>query len=173
MLGAGIKNSNNTFSGVIMGERRKIEDGTNVSDIGIFGFDNGIQSYEFNINGTARLGAPGGGQIVFDGNRGVIASANWFDASNNLKDELSYGNGLKIDLSAGTINAKTDKSNELKFDSRGLTVKGTINGGVIKSLEWEGETDDTGAILSTSAGTAIDLTNGYLSTAGFTLGGFN
>jgi hypothetical protein len=42
MLGAGVKNNDNTFSGVVMGERRKLEESTTNGDIGIFGFDHGI-----------------------------------------------------------------------------------------------------------------------------------
>jgi hypothetical protein len=78
-----------------------------------------------------------------------------------------------IDVTNGKINAMTDDNNQLIFDENGLTVRGTINGGVIKSIGWQGEVDDAGAIISTSEGTAIDLIHGYLSTAGFTIGGFD
>jgi hypothetical protein len=88
-VGAGIKTENNSFSGVLMG---KIEaatgieiDGadddlltrslaTNHTGIGLYGFNEGTQSFGFNINGTAFLGKSGGGRISFDGNHGFIYS---------------------------------------------------------------------------------------------------
>jgi hypothetical protein len=42
MLGAGRKNDDNTFSGVVMGERHKLEEMHSRNDIGIFGFNHGI-----------------------------------------------------------------------------------------------------------------------------------
>lgn len=174
MLGAGRKNDDNTFSGVVMGERKKLDEIHSRNDIGIFGFNHGIQSYEFNVDGTARLGAPGRGQIVFDGNQGIIASANWFTDSGSLRKELDAGSGLKIDIQQGTIYAKADDQNILTFDGKGLTIKGTINGGLICSTNWKGKKDPgTGAIRETSEGTAFDLVNGFLSTAGITIGSIN
>jgi hypothetical protein len=50
--------------------------------IGLYGFHQGAQSFGFKIDGTAFLGKAGKGRILFDGNYGFIASANWFTGKN-------------------------------------------------------------------------------------------
>jgi len=61
MLGAGSKDRENKFSGVVMGERKILEENSVKTDIGLFGFAAGTQTFEFNVNGTAKLGASGKG----------------------------------------------------------------------------------------------------------------
>jgi hypothetical protein len=98
MIGAGRKNAkNNTFDGVLMGN---VELESNISPadnpnlgldnksgIGIYGFNDGAQSFGFNIDGTAFLGKSGRGRIIFNGNYGVIASANWFSSGGSIGGE--------------------------------------------------------------------------------------
>jgi hypothetical protein len=110
MVGAGRKNEDNSFSGVLMGE---IELNTNVpimkdnlgegrhSGLGLYGFHEGQQAFGFNIDGTAFIGKSGGGRIMFDGNNGFIASANWFTGKDNnthtdYGEDNPYPNGGKI-----------------------------------------------------------------------------
>ena len=90
MVGAGIKNSDNTFTGVLMGEI-----GTDNSNklYGLYGYDKGIQSYGFKINGTAFIGKSGTGRILFDGNKGIIESAAY----------ATSGKGSYINLANGSI----------------------------------------------------------------------
>lgn len=76
MFGAGIKNSDNTFSGVVMGSLNIINDSA-VSKVGLFGYEDSVQTYELNASGEARFGPPGGGQILIDGGGGVIQSGSW------------------------------------------------------------------------------------------------
>lgn len=116
MVGAGHKNADNTFSGVVMGERAKLDETNSAlsSDIGLFGFQSGIQTYEFNVDGTAKLGAAGAGQIFFDGTQGYIQSGNYIPTS----DE-SAGQGMRIDLQQGSIDAYNFKltSNNMRLNS--------------------------------------------------------
>lgn len=104
MLGAGRKNDNNTFSGVLIGD---ISAGTGndeaIKQTGVYGFDNGTMSYALKEDGTATFGAKGKGQIQINGNDSTIKSANF-----------NSGSGMKIDLDDGTIDiiGKNDK-NEL------------------------------------------------------------
>ena len=102
LVGAGKKNIDNSFSGVLMGE---IESKTGISiegtnslerslaqnqtGIGLYGFHEGAQSFGFNINGTAFLGKSGGGRISFDGNHGFIYSGAWL---NSFKKYQVYEN---------------------------------------------------------------------------------
>lgn len=96
MIGAGVKNSDNSFSGVLMGDVDEALGGK--TGLGIYGFDKGEQSYGFNVDGTAFIGKSGKGRIEFDGNNGTITSGNY------KKDEA----GIKIDLDDSFLNAYGD-----------------------------------------------------------------
>lgn len=125
MVGAGIKNDDNSFSGVLMGD---IEAGANMdtdnaSGIGLYGFHEGAQSFHFGIDGKAFLGKSGRGRICFDGNSGVIKSASFDENRTPIYDEtdsekiIGYQNestaGMKIDLDDGQIDMRgTVKNND-------------------------------------------------------------
>jgi hypothetical protein len=90
MVGAGIKDDNNTFSGVLMGD---VAAGAgfnkdNHSGLGLYGFLKGEQSFGFNVNGTAFIGRAGRGRINFDGEKGTIQSGVY----------EQYVAGMQIDL---------------------------------------------------------------------------
>ena len=133
MIGAGSKDNNNTFSGVLMGNvtqstgiEVESEDQITVphTGIGLYGFHEGAQSFGFNVNGTAFIGKSGGGRVAFDGNNGFIYSSNWLN-SNEFKSNgkfnyskafplgedkntrtLGQGSqGMAIDLQNGHIDA--------------------------------------------------------------------
>lgn len=132
MVGAGRKNTDNTFSGVLMGTigqtanidvdnitQETVSLNNDHTGTGLYGFYHGKQSFGFNINGTAFLGKSNGGRIAFDGNHGFIYSQNWLnsfkDANGkytdpfNRTDEvvtLKQGTaGMAIDLQNGHIDA--------------------------------------------------------------------
>lgn len=113
MIGAGRKSKNNTFEGVLMGN---IALGTgsdiglenasstgfldqsnlgysNQTGLGLYGFHDGAQSFGFSIDGSAFLGKAGAGRILFNGNYGVIASANWFAGDPTCVDAEGNPNG--------------------------------------------------------------------------------
>ena len=100
MLGAGRKTSNNTFEGVLLGD---IEGGAgldlseNKTGLGLYGFNDGSQSFGFNVDGTAFIGKSGRGRIKFDGENGTISSASY----EQLK--AVGDSGMKIDLDDGII----------------------------------------------------------------------
>ena len=93
MVGAGKKDSNNTFSGVLMGDVTEASD-DGMGKIGLYGFHHGEQSFGFKVDGTAFIGGSKTGRIEFNGNKGTIQSATF--------DE---GVGMKIDLLEGTVEA--------------------------------------------------------------------
>ena len=98
MVGAGFKDVNNTFSGVLMGD---VQGGASVqvdkdSGVGIYGFNQGEQSFGFNIKGTAFIGKAGRGRIYFDGNNGTIQSGAYREAGKIADNEA--GAGMLIDL---------------------------------------------------------------------------
>ena len=120
MIGAGIKNPDNTFSGVLMGDVR--DDAG--SKIGLYGFDHGQQSYGFRVDGTAFIGKSGTGRINFDGNKGIIESGNFIEERGdidgagthiNLKDGFITGYGLEII-------AKGNKANSSDWDYEKVLV---------------------------------------------------
>ena len=100
MVGAGKKESDNTFSGVLMGEvAAKTED--NSTSVGMYGYNHGEQSFGFRDDGTAFLGKAGRGRIEFDGNEGRIQSASYKDATDD-----SSKTGMMIDLDDAWIDMR-------------------------------------------------------------------
>lgn len=103
VVGAGRKNSDNQFSGVLMGEVGGQISADNHSGYGLYGFHEGAQSFGFNVDGTAYLGKSGRGRIIFDGNDGTIESAAY--------QYLSGSAGMKIDLDDGFIHMRGAEKN--------------------------------------------------------------
>ena len=111
-VGAGIKN-NGLFTGVVMGVKQVKPNKTDGQRIGMFGFDEGVQSFFLNAeDGSAIFGKPGTGQIVIDPktDRGMLYSSNyWVDYSPKDGKPSSYDNsnynyqGMLIDLTTPEI----------------------------------------------------------------------
>lgn len=108
MVGAGIKDENNTFSGVLMGDITQAF-ADNHNGLGLYGFHQSDQSFGFNIDGTAFIGKAGHGRIWFNGNDGKIFSGAYSDGISPAFKEIGtgYGNdpavirpqqGMEIDL---------------------------------------------------------------------------
>lgn len=97
MVGAGYKDDENRFNGILMGDIRKTKSPSN-KNTGLYGYHEGEQSFGFNVTGTAFIGKMGRGQIQFDGNSGEIKSA-------------SYDNpllaGMRIDVDDGIIDMRS------------------------------------------------------------------
>lgn len=89
-IAVGKKNSNNSFSGVMLGDwSRTNNEADEISkQTGIYGFHEGAMSYAFKEDGTAFIGKDGKGRINFDGNNATIYSETY-----GLKKH-----GIKIDL---------------------------------------------------------------------------
>jgi hypothetical protein len=63
MLGAGRKSINNTFEGVLMGDVQTGAGTNAVTELGVYGFHDGAQSFGFKVDGTAFLGKANRGRI--------------------------------------------------------------------------------------------------------------
>jgi hypothetical protein len=100
MIGAGKKNSENKFSGVLIGD---LKGGTGLNSTekmtGVYGFHEGIMSYALKEDGTAFFGADGHGRIEIDGTSGIIRSAGWKKSNDTWV--LENGSGTLIDLDDG------------------------------------------------------------------------
>ena len=131
---AGEKDDNNRFTGVVMGQPERLDSNEKrIQDpIGLYGYSAGVQSFGFKEDGTAFIGS-GQGRIKFDGNEGVIESAN-YDKTNNTG---SYWNLTTGDLYLG------DENSYFKFDKNGLKVKA-------KTLEYETVSQSGGNLLRNS-----------------------
>lgn len=97
MMGAGYKDDENSFNGVLMGD---VGSTAGIQNVGLYGFHQGAQSFGFDINGTAFLGKEGQGRIYFDGNHGTISSA--------IDDS---GAGMTIDIDDGIIEMLGPRTN--------------------------------------------------------------
>lgn len=98
-ISAGKKNSDNTFSGVMMGDwsgDALDTHGAVADQTGIYGFNHGAMSYAFTEDGTGFIGKDGMGRILFDGNKSTIKSGAY---------QQNRG-GMKIDLDDGIIDIK-------------------------------------------------------------------
>lgn len=88
-MGAGVKNKQNQFTGVLMGE--VITPNKKESDIGLLGYANGDRTFFLNSkNGSAIFGKTNKGQITIDpvADRGVIYSGNFWKADNYNQNGL-------------------------------------------------------------------------------------
>jgi hypothetical protein len=85
-MGSGVKNEDNTFTGIVMGEMSKVNEEKN--QVGLYGYHHGVESFGFNSNGTAFLGKSGAGRIEIDGDNGTISSTGWNIDHENLQYNL-------------------------------------------------------------------------------------
>lgn len=107
MIGAGKKEDDNTFTGVLMGEVGKVDK----SETGLFGYDHGAQSFGFKKDGTAFIGKSGAGRIEFNGNSGIIKSAMY-------NGNTDYKSGSKWDLANGSIILNGSGGEYFKFNEK-------------------------------------------------------
>ena len=102
MVGAGKKDVNNTFTGVLMGDVAAGAgfDERNHSGIGIYGFHQSDQSFGFNVDGTAFIGKAGRGRILFNGNKGTIESGTYTKGSAGMQIDLDGNDSVSASLYA-------------------------------------------------------------------------
>ena len=102
-IGAGRKEENNSFSGVLMGDIGKGMnfDTDNMDGLGLYGFNKGASSFCLSSDGRAFFGKAGRGRIYFDGDSGTISSASYEMVRRNF-DEMNAA-GMLIDMDDGYI----------------------------------------------------------------------
>lgn len=120
MIGAGSKNNQNQFTGVLMGDwRGKIAADTDASlKTGLFGFRDGQMSFSFTDDGKAAIGTATGAQLVFDGTESTVTSRSF-----------STGTGMQLDFDDSIIEAKADNKTifRLSTSSPYLTINNNNN----------------------------------------------
>lgn len=124
MLGAGKKEIDNSFSGVLMGDVKTKGGFSNDTGVqmGLYGFNKGAASFGFKVDGTAFLGKSGKGRILFNGDQGYIASATWNGSVTPDGIATTGSQGMLIDLENGHIDAHDFRltSGNLELDSNPL-----------------------------------------------------
>ena len=133
MLGSGIKENDNTFSGIMMGDVRTGAEDSSITKLGLYGYNHGELSFGWMIDGTGFIGKNKHGQILFDGNKGLIKSGTYekgvhgmcidLDGDDNENASLrAYGTrgSVELDTSAGTRDeeAETDRDAIFKVSGR-------------------------------------------------------
>ena len=111
-IGAGLKEGDRSFSGVVMGVKR-FNDSSKTPLVGLFGYSSGVQSYFMNSrDGSVIMGKSGPGQIITDPsqNQALLYSSNYFssykdDGKPSSYSEIGTGNrnGMLINLTAPYI----------------------------------------------------------------------
>ena len=142
-VGAGIKEQDNSFTGIIIGRRNLNSDGVSHStadnQVGLFGYAQGQRSIFLNArNGAAIFGISGykeneqsevtpGGQIIIDPstNKSIIYSNNywtnydrWTGLPSSYAESNKSGEGMMIDFTDGKIMSR--KHSTLDSDVAGL-----------------------------------------------------
>lgn len=141
MLGAGYKNPDNTYNGVLMGDLAITEllDTSNSARsvesrmVGLYGFHEGAQSFGFRVDGTAFIGKAGAGRIEFNGNKGIIQSGNYIASNGKM--------GMSIDLTNGHIDAYN-----FKLTSNRIVLNSDINAN--SYLTVYGDTDQKQTLIN-------------------------
>lgn len=118
-IGAGKMDENNSFSGVFMGNTSlNAEQSPTKAEaeyFGIMGYNQNVPSFGFNIDGTAFIGkSSSGGQIVFDGNKGIIET-NGYGAGNPLPQ-------MRIDLAQGSISCESASHDQTNISNRAVVL---------------------------------------------------
>lgn len=112
-LSAGKKDSENKFSGVILGDWSSNTAQDISGKTGVYGLNHGQISYALTDDGKFLLGKAGSGRIVMDGNKSTIESCGHRDG----------GPGIKLDLDG----QGQDSSNATFIHVRGKSKEGKNN----------------------------------------------
>lgn len=126
-VGAGVKNADNTFTGLLMG---KVSEMGISEKIGLIGLYNGIQTIFLDSKtGKAEFGRAGGGQIILDPStdQAIIKSGNF---------NTTAKTGMQINLTEPSIifgsgNFSVDSTGKLKASNVDLTGKITAEEGFL------------------------------------------
>lgn len=174
MIGAGVKNKDNSFSGVLMGQLSKA---FQTDTIGLYGYDHGAQSFSFDVTGTATLGVSGQGQIKFDGNKGTIQSGNYTEPTVNAPNS---GLGMLIDLDDSFMNV-FGSAGQIKLNAMAKEDGGSMDS-LFKIISADGNTlmdvSDDGYVIQSNnftkkigtediaSGMRIDIDKGKIESIG-------
>ncbi len=172
-IGAGRKESNNSFTGMFMGEVK--EAGKSNTEVGLFGYDQGIRTMFLNSeDGSAAFGIADidGGQILIQPGKSPVIKSNNFSTTNDTGLEINFSSTPSITFGSGNFAVNADGQLTIKEANVSGTINstlGNIGGFTISSKALFNSTyADDKVILTPTSG---QNTNGvYLGTDGIGLG---
>ena len=194
-VGAGQKESDNSFTGVLMGQTRV--PGKNTPQIGLLGYASGDRTFFLNSkNGSAIFGKNNGGRISIDPsqNKAMLYSNNFWDKyytdgdNDGLPSSYSYrttaykpsgncnGQGMLIDLSApeiffGSGNFYVTSNGHVHAGGGGDIGGWLIGDTTLKSSNQTITLDSSGKVYSNTHSSLTNYGNGfYLSSDGLSIG---
>lgn len=145
-IGAGTKNSDNQFTGVVMGY-----DSTQGKN-GLYGYQNGTSTFGFKTDGTGYIGAKESGRISFDGKNAVIYGGLNKNGAKSMTLNL-YNDIDKFNENTLAIDIKDnsgDSTFSVNYGGKLKSTSGTIGGWIINkhTLEGKNEKNETVTKLS-------------------------
>jgi len=134
-MGAGVKEEDNSFTGVVMGQKNILDSTVDPpaanAQLGLFGYNKGNQTFKLSSNnGSAIFGTSNGGQIIIDPtqDRALLYSSNlfnsdkkWLDANTGLPTQSAYEDINEL-LSTGKV------SNNDNIQNAGMVIDLTTPG---------------------------------------------
>lgn len=143
MIGAGRKEEDNSFSGVLMGgyTQQSLDDINLKTSTGLFGFNKGVQCFSFTDDGKATIGKNTGAQLIFDGNESTITSASY--KTSNAGIEMDFDDAT-INLENNGYFIKLDASKDnLELDDNVFSIG--LNNNANFKIDWQGNATMTDA----------------------------
>lgn len=163
-IGAGRKESNNSFTGMFMGEVK--EAGKSNTEVGLFGYSSGIRTMFLNAeDGSAAFGVASidGGQIIVQPGRDPVIKSNNFSTADDIGLEINFSSTPSITFGSGNFAVNA----EGKLTVKEATINGSITatGGTIGGFTIEDTYLYNGksSLASSSAGV-------YIGTDGISVG---
>ena len=153
-IGAGTKDSNNIFTGVVMGQD------SSQTQIGLYGYSGGINTFGLMADGTAYFGAESTGRITIDGKNALIYGGKTRGENNSMVLRL-YDEYVATSSDTRAIEIKKDS------DNNKTSFYVTYNGKMYANdVEVTGNITAT-TLTATESGTIADFT---IDSAGLTGG---
>lgn len=151
-IGAGIKDSDNSFTGFVIGKNTG-----NDNKVGLYGYSKGEQTFLLDEKGKARFGKDDQHAIVIDGNEAVIKGGTMTINLNGSGDDIAIkaGNAFTVDYNGkltassanitGKITATSGSIGGWKIDGNNIQCGDTI---LYADTQGTGAGDYTGVIKS-------------------------
>jgi len=118
------KDNQNRFNGILMGDLRPAF-GIG-KETGLFGFHEGVESFGWKVDGTGFIGKKGHGQILFDGNKGIIKSGIYQQGLRGMEIDLDGSDGNSSSFKAYGPGGKFEL-NTIGNGTPLLSIKDTLN----------------------------------------------
>lgn len=160
-IGAGVKEDDNSFTGVLMGSLSS-------GETGLLGFYQGATTFGFLSDGTGFLGGSGEGRIEFNPSSGtaVIQSGNYVSGSSGMKINLTDGaiDSYNFKLTSSFLTLDSVNKKFTLTDLNGKTLINVSSGSYY--LQSSNYATSSGTV---TAGMKINLATGEISSKNFTI----